>query len=296
MSGHFSGQGCNLRFSIVTPVYNGGDQLRRCVGSVRGQRDVSVQHLVQDGGSRDGTVEWLETQTDLEWNSAPDEGMYDAISRGWVRATGDILSWLNADEQYLPGTLANVARAFAADPGLDMVCGNVIVVDHDGNPLAARRELPLRSFYIRNTFLNVYSCTMFFRRSLYDLGRLRFDTTLRYAADMDLILSLLAGGISVRHYSDYLALFGAHVSNMSLDPAMSRETRLVQKRFRSLPGSMLRRIVQSTRWLERLCRGHYRSVHVSYAYARDEVPNYRGIDAVRLGGRFDLRRYAAKQI
>src|SRR5262245_66550074 len=115
-----------MRFSIATPARNSLWTLRRAVGSVRGQGPVPLQHLVQDACSNDGTPEWLALQRDLDARSEPDGGMYDAIGRCWRRADGEILSWLNADEQYLPGSLERVAAAFAADPSIDVVWGNAI--------------------------------------------------------------------------------------------------------------------------------------------------------------------------
>ena len=87
-----------MKFSIVTPVMNGMPQIRRCVGSVRGQKEAGCEHIIQDGGSSDGTVEWLKTQPHLRVCAEADMGMYDAINRGWSRAAGEVLSWLNADE------------------------------------------------------------------------------------------------------------------------------------------------------------------------------------------------------
>ena len=94
-----------VTFSIATPTRNALAKLRRCVGSVQGPFGPSCEQLVQDACSTDGTPEWLFRQPDLKAVSEPDAGMYDAINRAWGRAQGQILSWLNSDEQYLPGTL-----------------------------------------------------------------------------------------------------------------------------------------------------------------------------------------------
>jgi glycosyltransferase involved in cell wall biosynthesis len=91
-------------FSIATPTRNALEQLKRCVGSVRGQKSVSYEHLVQDAMSSDGTPQWLSAQSDIAAVSENDSGMYDAINRSWNRSRGKILSWLNSDEQsLLPG-------------------------------------------------------------------------------------------------------------------------------------------------------------------------------------------------
>ena len=99
-------------FSIATPTRNDLDKLKRCIGSVRGQTSVRVEHLIQDAQSTDGTADWLAAEEGLDYRSEADHGMYDAINRAWGRARGQILAWLNSDEQYLPGALARVADFF----------------------------------------------------------------------------------------------------------------------------------------------------------------------------------------
>lgn len=138
-----------MKFSIVTPSLNDLPRLRLCVGSVRGQTG-EREHIVQDACSVDGTAQWLAAQPDINSVSEHDTGMYDAINRGWRRSQGDILSWLNSDEQYLPGTLATVASFFEAYPKVDFVYGHALVVDGDGALLAARREIRLSRTYIAN--------------------------------------------------------------------------------------------------------------------------------------------------
>src|ERR1700722_4755740 len=175
-------------FSIATPTRNALALLKRCVGSVRGQRSRTYEHLVQDAVSTDGTPERRREQADVGFVSERDGGMYDAINRAWGRSRGSILSWLNSDEQYLPGTLDYVARAFKEHPAADVIWGDVIIVDAHGKPIALRREIPFRSIYVKNSFLYVLSCAAFFRRSLFDRGLLRFDTQYRFSGDMDLRL------------------------------------------------------------------------------------------------------------
>jgi glycosyltransferase involved in cell wall biosynthesis len=84
---------------------------------------VDVEHIVQDGGSDDGTREWAAADSRIKFFMEKDAGMYDAINRGWRRATGEILSYLNCDEQYLPGALARAGHFFSAHPEVDMVFG-----------------------------------------------------------------------------------------------------------------------------------------------------------------------------
>jgi hypothetical protein len=91
-----------VRFSIVTPSYRSSSWLRLCIASVSDQH-VDLEHIVQDAGSDDGTLDWLLTDKRVRPFVEKDRGMYDALNRGFDRSNGDVLAWLNCDEQYLEG-------------------------------------------------------------------------------------------------------------------------------------------------------------------------------------------------
>lgn len=278
-----------MKFSVITPTRNALDKLKRCVGSVRGQSGVEVEHIVQDACSTDGTPEWLAAQTDLLARSEADGGMYDAINRGWDRASGEVFSWLNSDEQYLPGTLAKVAELFARNPDVDFIYGDALVIDATGRLLAARREIRLSRTYIANSFLNAFSCTTFFRRRLFDEGVLRLDTRYRYAADMDLMLRLLESGHHYYKADDYLSVFTMDGTNLSCHPKMLAETDDIQQRYGAFRAPLLRKLVTTGRYVERLLAGSYHKVDVSYAFAQDERPTYQTISGKGVPGSYRTR-------
>ncbi|MDY7547883.1 glycosyltransferase family 2 protein [Glaciimonas sp. CA11.2] len=278
----------NIRFSIATPTRNSLDKLKRCVGSVRGQRGVALEHLLQDAESSDGTPAWLLEQAGLQAVSEADSGMYDAINRSWERAKGEFLSWLNSDEQYLPGTLALVQTYFDAHPEVDVVFGDYIVADSQGRPVALRREIPFRHTYVANDFLNMQSATIFFRRKLWDSGLLRLDSRYRYAADKDLILRIAASGAVIRHIPEYLAIFGIDGTNLSTHPEMALEAEKIRLAFGALRNKSLRKIVMVGRRIERFLSGSYGSRNIVYHYAIDESPLYMEIVGTKLGGRYNL--------
>lgn len=275
-----------MKFSVITPTRNALDKLKRCVGSVRGQSGATVEHIVQDACSTDGTAAWLAAQRDLKAVSEGDSGMYDAINRGWRRADGDVLSWLNSDEQYLPGTLEVVGRYFEQFPEVDFVYGDALIIDGQGALLAARREIRLSRRYIANAFLNAYSCTMFFRRRLWDRGLLPLDTSFRYAADMDLVLRLLEAGATYRKLPKYLSAFTMDGTNLSCDPRMTEETAQIQRRFGAFSSPAMRRVVTLGRYVERLLTGSYRRVDVTYEFAADDQPKYRTVNGRGVSGSY----------
>ncbi len=280
-------------FSIVTATFNVMPFVKRCVGSMRAQAGVDYEHLIQDGGSNDGTREWFETVEDVDFVSEPDRGMYDALNKGFARARGDIIAWLNADEQYLPGTLARVQDIFDAHPDADLVSGHALVVDEEGNPLAARRDLPLRARMIAHTFLNRPSCAMFFRASLRDRSLLRFDPSYKSAGDREMIIRMLEAGVRCVYVDEFLSLFGARDGNISANRTLSdEEARRIRQQFGFRESCLIQRLWQKRRWAERLVRGHYKPVDVAYAFALDEKPAVRHVQAKRVPARFDIKQYA----
>lgn len=102
------------KFSIVTACYNSEKYIEECILSIKSQRYTNYEHIIVDGGSKDGTLDIIrkyEGSYPMKWISEPDQGMYDAICKGFRMATGDIYSWLNSDDIYMPWTLSTVAKA-----------------------------------------------------------------------------------------------------------------------------------------------------------------------------------------
>ncbi len=105
----------NPRISIVTPTYNSEMYLERAILSIKNQNYDNFEHIIVDGNSTDGTVKIIqkyENTYPMRWISEPDEGMYDAINKGFALANGDILAWLNSDDFYFPWAFHVAARAF----------------------------------------------------------------------------------------------------------------------------------------------------------------------------------------
>lgn len=278
-----------MKFSVATPTRNALGHLKRCVGSVHAQEGVEKEHLIQDACSSDGTVEWLKEQRGLAWRSEKDDGMYDAINRAWARAGGDVLSWLNADEQYLPGTLMAVARTFERRPEIDAVFGDYIICDADtGHPMAARREIPLRRIYVVNGVLYAASCTLFFRRALLEKGWLALDASLRDVADAKLVIALLDEGASFLHLRRYLSLFGASGQNMSTGPNALAELQKLRGETGAVTSALLRLCVRSARVLEKIVRGCYWPRGVEFTFCEDETGRSRTISAAYVTPRWKL--------
>jgi glycosyltransferase involved in cell wall biosynthesis len=132
--------------SVVTPAYEAERFVEATLESVRDQTYDRVEHIVMDGGSTDRTTEILapyedEADHDLTWYSGSDGGMYDAIEKGFERASGDVLAWLNADDEYLPWA-ARVAVDALSEPGVEWVTGHPAQWDADGTLSPVRHVRP----------------------------------------------------------------------------------------------------------------------------------------------------------
>jgi glycosyltransferase involved in cell wall biosynthesis len=170
--------------SLVVPSLNQGRFLAETLESALGQGYPSLELLVQDGGSTDGTVAVLEGYRGrVDVVSESDGGQADAINRGLSRAAGEVLGYLNSDDLLLPGALEAVGRAFAEEPRLRLVYGRAVYVDERGREIGpCLTEAWSRERLADYCF--VAQPAAFFRRSL--LGEVGpFDVSLHHALDYD---------------------------------------------------------------------------------------------------------------
>jgi glycosyltransferase involved in cell wall biosynthesis len=188
-----------------------------------------AEHIVQDAGSDDGTLDWLPGDDRVRAFVEKDSGMYDAVNRGFRRSSGDALAYLNCDEQYLPGALQFVARTFEADPGLDVIFGNVVVIGREGEYLRHRKvQTPLK-YHTWTCHLSTLSCAMFFRRRvLFDYG-MWFDPKLRDVGDGEWMVRLLRKRVRMAALDDFTSVFTSTGSNMSAGENARRENMELRK-------------------------------------------------------------------
>lgn len=126
--------------TVVTPSYNQAQFLEETIRSVLLQGYPALEYLVIDGGSQDGSVEIIRRyeQWLTDWQSEPDRGQSHAINKGWTKATGQILHWLNSDDILLPGALTAIGQAFAQDPSLQVLMGHCLLTDINGQPQGSK--------------------------------------------------------------------------------------------------------------------------------------------------------------
>jgi glycosyltransferase involved in cell wall biosynthesis len=224
-----------VRFTIVTPVFNGMPWLPLAMESVAIQRrEVEVEHIVLDGGSTDGSREWL---AEHAAGSAilvfePDQGQTDALIRGLRIGSGDLLGWLNADDLLEPGALALVAKTFAEHPDAVAVAGTARVIDAEGAEVGLLRLPPSASLsgLLAHPTNLVQPSTFFTREAYRRVGGL--DRDLQLAMDVDLWMKLARAGDLVLLPDAILSRFRIHPGAKSVAGAAdaAREDLKVRRR------------------------------------------------------------------
>jgi len=262
-----------MKISVVTPSFRNSRWLKLCIASVADQRGVDVEHIVQDACSDDGTQDWLPQDKRIKAFIEKDAGMYDAINRGWHRATGDVVSHLNCDEQYLPGALQAVADYFQRNPETDILVADTVIVDAEGKFICCRKSLtPLPGLiWLYNPTLT--SAIFIHRRVIHEHGLL-FDTRWRYLGDAFWMAEAVRRRLNFGVLRRYTSTFADTGENLCLIPAAQREREIKV----SLTPMWIRRcqwpLVQVNR-ARNLLRGAYRQSPFAYSLYTHASPSQR---------------------
>ena len=282
-----------MNFVIITPSYNQLEFLKRCIASIADQvtDEIVIHHHVQDGGSSDGTGEFLKAYTrqigstlsvgySFSYNRVSDDGMYDALNKGieyaleyapWQsfglngdeqqpliskpQISNSIFAWLNCDEQYLQGSLKKVFDYFEQFPDTDFFYGNTLHVNNEGAFLTYRKNPPLRKLYVRTDHLYIQSASTFFRASIFEEGA-RFDTSLKAISDCVFIINLLEKKKVARHIHDYLSIFTMTGGNLSIEDVGLKELKCWHDAAPKLI-RLFRPIINGFRYFEKWLSGGY---------------------------------------
>jgi GT2 family glycosyltransferase len=180
--------------SIVTPSYNQASFLEQTIQSVLEQEYPRIEYIVVDGASTDNSFEIIKKYNDrlAYWISEKDSGQAEAINKGFARARGEILGWLNSDDYYLPDTISAVVKCFEEYPEVVMVYGDMLAVDGDGQTINIQKykQLSLRDLLC---FQIIGQPSVFFRRSAIEkTGWL--DTSFHFMLDHHLWIRLAQQG------------------------------------------------------------------------------------------------------
>ena len=182
-----------MKITIITVCFNSASHIEDAINSVASQDYKQIEHIVIDGDSKDGTQEILKKHEKklAFWMSEPDEGIYDAMNKGILRATGDIIGILNSDDFYFDHqVISKIADAFSGNE-IDAVFGDLIFVDPNN------LEKTVRTYSSKNwhpdRFAKGYMPahpTFFVKRNFYEKHGL-FETDYKIAADYEMLIRLL---------------------------------------------------------------------------------------------------------
>ena len=227
------------RWGVVTPTLNGERFFKRTLESIWSQQSDSIRidHVIVDGGSIDRTLEIAAGYPSRVLRSEDDHGMYDAVNKGLAVVEGDIVGYINADDEIAPGAMEVISQAFVDRPDVGWVCGKVAYVGPDDEILGLMQPRPvsLRS-YLGIGWSTIPQQTVWARRSFFDrVGP--FDIDFKNCGDYD----WYARALKFHHpliLHRVLGAFRLHSGQISLDASkMQRESRMVLERH-GVPGPL----------------------------------------------------------
>lgn len=196
-------------FSLVTPSLNQAAFLRAAIESVRSQEGISLDYIVLDGGSVDGSLQILrEYGSALRWRSGPDGGQAAAINTGLQETQADFCGYLNSDDVLVPGALSTVARIFADHPEVDVIYGDASFIDSEGIRMSPYPTVP---FSIDVLIQHCFICqpATFWRRSVHVRWGW-FDPSYDNTFDYEFWLRLATRGARFFHLTQALAWSRVH--------------------------------------------------------------------------------------
>lgn len=178
--------------SIVTPAFNSSLFIEDCIRSIKGQTYDNIEHIIIDGGSTDGTIDIIkkyEGTYSMIWLSEPDNGMYDAINKGFALSKGEIMAYLNSDDMYMPWAVELVVAAFKKYKHVDWITGipgkwnkNGIYYSLPGKIPVYYRNYINKGYYHGRGLGFIQQESTFWRRSLWGKAGV-FNSNLKLAGD-----------------------------------------------------------------------------------------------------------------
>jgi glycosyltransferase involved in cell wall biosynthesis len=196
--------------SIVTPSFNQARFLEATIQSVLSQNYPRLEYIIVDGGSTDGSVEIVRKHENklAWWVSGKDSGQTDAINKGFARAKGDILAWLNSDDTYEPGAVAAAVKLLQAEPEVGLVYGDASYINENGRVIGKFPAAQTDLRRLRTGYVHIPQQAAFFRGNLWRaVGPL--DPSFYFAMDYDLWVRLAARS-QIRYVPQTWANFRLH--------------------------------------------------------------------------------------
>ena len=178
------------KISIITVSYNQVEFIEENILSVINQNYPNIEHIIIDAGSTDGTLEILKKyDTYLNWISEPDNGQSDGLNKGFKKATGEIIGWINSDDNLSKNSLNIVGEFFKNNPEEIALVGNQAIIDEKSNLLRVTKSQAYSFDYLLNHATGITQNSTFFKKEVFGtIGYL--NENLHYAMDTDLFIRI----------------------------------------------------------------------------------------------------------
>ena len=208
-----------MKFTIVTPSFNQGRFITDCIESVIAQSadhpSIQLEHIIIDACSTDETLSILKRYPHLKWVSEPDKGQSDAINKGFQKASGEWVMWLNADDYLLPNALEKISIFIEQHPDADVVYGGWNFVDSKGEATSKSYVFPFDLGMMIHYGPHIGSTACFFRRSTVISEGYLLNPQFRYNMDGEFYSRLGRAGKRFFYLPELLAGFRVHGQNVS---------------------------------------------------------------------------------
>ncbi len=229
------------KISLITPSFNQGKFIKETIESVLSQNYPNLEYFVIDGGSTDNTLKILKSYGNkIKWLSEKDKGQTNAINKGLRKATGEIITYLNSDDMYLPNTLNTVAEYFMENDEAQWLTGDYFIIDEKGKKIQSyiasyKKILRRRPTFGRLTIANyIIQPSTFWRRSLLkDMGLL--DESLHYCMDYDYWIRIIQKN-KLHVLDNHFSLFRIHGQSKGgekFEEQFKEEHQIVKKYIRN---------------------------------------------------------------
>lgn len=197
--------------SVVIPSFNQGQFIGRTLQSLLSQPYQNIEIIIQDNCSTDETADVVASfaSNKVAFYAEKDKGQADAINRGFLKSSGEILHYLNSDDVLLPNSLGFVAREFERAPEVDCIYGNRLIID-EIDRLVGQWVLPYHDDSLLHSVDYIPQETLFWRRSLWTRIGGRLDDTLSFALDWDMLLRFVRSKAHFRHIPFFIGAFRIH--------------------------------------------------------------------------------------
>jgi len=203
------------KISIITPSFNQAQYLEQTIRSVLDQNYPELEFIIIDGGSSDGSQDIIRKyENSLSyWISEEDRGQAHAINKGLVRATGEIVAYINSDDLYFPGAFSTIAAYFSSHPDCNWLCGDTLIFGEGQTDRVISAEVPRSAAHALSWAYTAPQPGMFWKRSLLVDG---FDERRRYCFDHELYVRLLLTGYKCEHLPVLLAGYRHHPTSKTV--------------------------------------------------------------------------------